>query len=571
MRLSTEPNRDEARARETLAAALAAGVTIFDTARSYGLDEHDLGHNEQLVAEAIRGRPDVAARVITKCGMRRDGGAWLPDGRARSILGDAAASVEALGGVAIDLLLLHAPDPRVSIATSARALARAKEQGLARGIGLSNVTRTQLEAAAGEAPIASVEVALGAYDDAAIRSGVVGFCIERGIEILAHSPLGGPERVRRLARDPELTRIAVSLGMDTSPIDVFLAYLLAVRPEIVPIVGARRAETVGHFARASQLALDATQLEALDARFPALGQTRKPAARAHRAGDTEIVLLMGVPGSGKSRAAQDYVARGYERLNRDAEGGTLKKIARLLDERLAAGATRVVLDNTYVTRASRYEVARIASAHGATLRCVHLETPLVDAQINAITRMLERFGRVLEPEELDALAHTDAAALAPHAIFRMQRELEPPAADEGFASIERVVFTRSHAQGGGPGTFVALPVLGDAAAVSSRLTALSDASPVLVYAWQPTAATSELAALRTAIEQFAATTGRVIELAVCAHPGGRPICWCRPPLPGLLLSFAHRHRIDLQQSTLWGVSKTDAAMARALGMCWKPA
>src|SRR5262249_14181520 len=151
------------------------------TARAYALDERALGHNERIVALAIKSRPEVAARVITKCGMRRDGGGWIPDGRARSILEDAHASVQALDGLPIDVLLLHAPDPRVSIATSARALARAKEEGLARAVGVSNVSRKQLEEAAGEAPIAAVEVALGAYDDAAIRSGVVGFCLERGI------------------------------------------------------------------------------------------------------------------------------------------------------------------------------------------------------------------------------------------------------------------------------------------------------------------------------------------------------------------------------------------------------
>lgn len=169
MRLSTESARDDQRALDTLEAALDAGVTIFDTARSYAIDERDLGHNEKLVAQVLKRRTDVASRVITKCGMRRDGGAWIPDGRARAILEDARASVEALDGVPIDVLLLHAPDPRVSIATSARALARVKEEGLARSVGVSNVSRKQLEEAASEAPITAVEVALGAYDDSTLR------------------------------------------------------------------------------------------------------------------------------------------------------------------------------------------------------------------------------------------------------------------------------------------------------------------------------------------------------------------------------------------------------------------
>jgi aryl-alcohol dehydrogenase-like predicted oxidoreductase len=115
--------------------------------------------------------------------MRRDGRAWIPDGRAKRILDDVAASVEALGGVPIDVLLLHAPDPQVPLATAGRALARAHDDGFVRAVGVSNVSRKQLEELAARAPISAVEVALGAYDDLAIRSGVVSYCLERGISI----------------------------------------------------------------------------------------------------------------------------------------------------------------------------------------------------------------------------------------------------------------------------------------------------------------------------------------------------------------------------------------------------
>jgi len=569
MRLSTESTRDERRALDTLAAALDAKVTIFDTARAYAIDERDLGHNEQLLAQALKARPDVSARVITKCGMRRDGGGWIPDGRARTLVEDAEASVRALSGVPIDVLLLHAPDPRVTMATSARALARVKEDGLARSVGVSNVSRKQLEEAMGEAPIASVEVALGAYDDLPIRGGVVGYCIERGIEVLAHAPLGGPERARRLARDPELAKIAASL--DASAIEVFLAYLLAVSPGIVPIVGARRAQTVVSIARAARLELDADQLVALDARFSSLGRMRRPPLESPVAhGNAEVVLIMGVPGSGKSRTAEAYVARGYERLNRDTEGGTLRKIARLLDERLTAGTQRLVLDNTYVTRASRYDVVRVASAHGAKVRCVHLETPIADAQINVVLRMLRIFGRVLEPEEMDKLARTEPASIAPHAVFRLLRELEQPSPDEGFWDIERVAFVRDHPETGAAGTVVALAALGGDDAVCQALVPLlretPEASPSLVYAWKPDAAAEWVQMLRASVEAAGAAAGRTVEFAVCTHPGGRPNCWCRPPLPAMVLAFAHRHRLDLRLSTLVGASPTDQAMARALGM-----
>ena len=87
MRMSTDEGRDEELALETIAAAAAAGVTVFDTARAYGLDESGVGHNERLLARALR-RSGAArkARIVTKGGMSRAGAAWVPDGRAKAIL-----------------------------------------------------------------------------------------------------------------------------------------------------------------------------------------------------------------------------------------------------------------------------------------------------------------------------------------------------------------------------------------------------------------------------------------------------------------------------------------------------
>ena len=78
MRLSTEEDRDETLALATIAAAAAAGITIFDTARAYGRGPGELGHNERLVARALRERGAAArARIVTKGGMTRAGGGWI--------------------------------------------------------------------------------------------------------------------------------------------------------------------------------------------------------------------------------------------------------------------------------------------------------------------------------------------------------------------------------------------------------------------------------------------------------------------------------------------------------------
>src|SRR5215467_15511047 len=139
MRLSTDAERDDARGAAVLAAALDAGVDLLDTADAYALDDRDRGHNERLIAAAIAGR---RVRVVTKGGLVRPDGAWVPDGSARHLADAARASRDRLGS--IDTYLLHAIDPRTPLATSVRALAKIRDGAIARAIGLSNVNVHQL-------------------------------------------------------------------------------------------------------------------------------------------------------------------------------------------------------------------------------------------------------------------------------------------------------------------------------------------------------------------------------------------------------------------------------------------
>lgn len=556
MRSSTDADRDAERAAATLGAALAGGVTIFDTARAYGLDHRDAGHSERLVG-ALVPRDRV---VVTKCGMRREGAAWIPDGRASAILADAEASAAALGR-APDVLLLHAPDPAVDLATSARALARARERGLARAVGLSNATRKNLEIAAAHAPIEAVENALGPFEDSAVRGGVVAWCRERGARFFAHSPFGGPARAERLGRDKSLLAIARRLGATAH--EVLLAYLATLG--VVPLPGARRPETAASVARARALALDEDALASLDARFPRLAPLRGAAPRPAKT-SREVVLVMGVPGAGKSRIAAEYAARGYTRLNRDELGGTLRGVDRRLDEALAAGGERFVLDNTYVTRASRSDVVRIADRHGAHARCVFVDTPCADAEINVVTRMLDVAGALLGGDELARAAKAIAANLiAPTTLARMLRDLELPEASEGFSSIERRAFVREAPAGGVAAAAVSHRLVGDDA-VTRALAEDASRGPVLVFGWAP-APPRDLDARVAALAEL---TGREVHVSLCRHAGGPPRCWCRPPLPGAWVAFARAVGADASASVLFASSAADRALARKVGLRERP-
>jgi aryl-alcohol dehydrogenase-like predicted oxidoreductase len=509
---------------DTIAAAVAAGITVFDTARAYE-------GSESLVARALRDAGATGkARIVTKGGMRVTDGRWIPDGRAKTIRSDCEASLAALHGLEIDLYLIHAPDPRTPWQTSLRALARLVDEGVVRRVGVANVNRRQLDEALELAPIAAVEVALSPYDTRAVRGGVVERCDEAGIAVVAHSPLGGQRRAARLARE----------GLA----EAALAWLLELSPAVVPIPGATRPETARSAARAATLKLT-------EAERAALGEAR-PAPRARRRRtDVDVVLVMGIPGAGKSRIADEYVAQGYVRLNRDERGGSLRDIAAALDKELSSGTTRVVLDNTYLTRDQRSYAVEAAARHGVTPRCIWLDTPLAQAQVNMVQRLLEGFGELPAPDELKKLARKEPGVLAPTSQMRALRELEPPSADEGFAAVEEIQFARAESAGRA-GVFVAATAL----VAPDWAEGTDPVAPHLIFDWRPEGGDP--------IEIPPSITGPA-EVAVCTHGSGPPTCWCRPPLPGLVLEFAHKHGVDASGSTLVGASAAHKTLATTLG------
>ena len=525
---------DAEAATATVHAALDAGVRVFDTARAYGERERWLG-------AALAGHAAGAeAFVITKGGMARPGGAWRADGRAATLRRDCEASRVALGR-AIDLYLVHAPDPRVPWATTMRALARIADEELARAVGVCNVTLAQLDEALALAPIAAVQVGFSLLDDLPLRAGVVARARERGLALIAHSPLGGPGRARRLVAAPLVVELA--RARDLAPAAIALAALLDAQPHVAVIPGARTPAQARAVAAAMRVRLDEAERAALAAAFVPLGA---PIAAPATRREGEIVLVMGLPGAGKSAAAEALVADGYERLNRDTLGGTLAALAARLDERLATGASRFVLDNTYLTRAGRAQVLAVAARHGVAVRGLFIDVAMADAQVNVVRRMLAAHGRLLGPDELRR--GDDNTHLAPTALYRLARSIERPALDEGFAALDVRPFVRAAAATGGRAArFVTLDAV-------DRLPP-DEARVAFVVGWAPDAPPSLEAEL----------AARHAGARLCRHGGGPPACWCRPPLPGLLLALAHAYGLDPTASELHGTSRAHRALAAAVG------
>jgi aryl-alcohol dehydrogenase-like predicted oxidoreductase len=265
------------RAIATVHAALDAGVNLIDTADIYAPNGHHFGHNEVLVAEALRtwAGDKTQVMVVTKGGITRtpgpDGDMWGRSGDPAGLLAAAQASASRLGGDPIDLYLLHRADPRVPFNAQMVGLAAIRDAGVARRIGLSNVNPAQLDRAL---------QLLGGPDDGGIVAvenefsprfrkdpEVLATCSEHGIAFLTWSPLGGMSQSKEIgSRYAPFAAIAAAHGVSVQ--QVAIAWLLGRSPVLIPIPGATRPATIRDSAAAATLSLTDRERAELDATVP---------------------------------------------------------------------------------------------------------------------------------------------------------------------------------------------------------------------------------------------------------------------------------------------------------------
>jgi aryl-alcohol dehydrogenase-like predicted oxidoreductase len=265
MYVSITDRPDERDAVATLLAAIDAGVTLLDTADVYCLDHRDIGHNERLIARALRERKNAAVVVATKGGLQRPNGAWTRNGQPAHLRRACEASLAALGVDRIDVYQLHAPDPVVPIAESVGELARLRAEGKIAHVGLSNVTVQEIDQSRAIVPIVSVQNRWNPSDRSPERDGVLAHCTKLGIAFLPYSPFGGATGAKRLAKTGRLASEASRRGV--SPHRLVLAWMLAKSPAVIAIPGARRAQSIEDCAQAATMPLTSSDVTAIEAAF----------------------------------------------------------------------------------------------------------------------------------------------------------------------------------------------------------------------------------------------------------------------------------------------------------------
>ena len=264
MPMSVREQNDEERSIATIREALDSGVTLIDTADAYSPDEATFGHNEVLIAKALRqlgvGADDVL--VATKGGHTRRGTDWELDGRPEYLREACLASLERLGVEQIALYQHHRPDPEVPYAETIGGLRALLDEGLIAAAGLSNADPAQIREAHGI--LGDGLVSVQNQVSPAFRSSQpeIDLCEELGLAFLAWSPLGGMGDAGALgSKWQAFADVAEKHGV--SPQQVCLAWELSLSDAVIPIPGASRPESAADSLQAADLALDEEDLAAL--------------------------------------------------------------------------------------------------------------------------------------------------------------------------------------------------------------------------------------------------------------------------------------------------------------------
>lgn len=246
-------DHDDELSTKAFNAGIDAGINFVDTAYRYTC-EHEDQHNEKLIRKALdahgwsRKIAPSEITIATKGGHYGNGPEGFVDGRQETIRKHAEASLRELSAESLDLYYLHWPDPEVAIEESMGVIAQLQAEGKVQNIGVSNFNREQLDKARSVATMAALQNKFNPGHMLQEELDLIKYTNDLGIAYVPYSPLGGTFPPTPLnPTNPELISLAEAAGVSV-PVLV-LNWHLNLSPNIIPLVGSRRPESLTDSAR----------------------------------------------------------------------------------------------------------------------------------------------------------------------------------------------------------------------------------------------------------------------------------------------------------------------------------
>jgi len=264
MPLSIDGRPDREQGLATILAAIDSGITLIDTADSYTMEADGQGHNESLIAEALRLRPTEAKNILvaTKGGLiYRSGRDWDRNGRPEYLRQAAIDSARRLGVEQIGLYQYHREDYTTAYTDSLGAMKDLLDEGLIGMAGISNAIQEQIVLFNQilDGRLVSVQNRFSPI----FRSSrpELDYTVANGMAFLPWSPLGGIGNASDVFDSSAFAEVGREVG--ASPQQVALAWELSLGDSVIPIPGASRPASISDSALASDLVLTPEQLARL--------------------------------------------------------------------------------------------------------------------------------------------------------------------------------------------------------------------------------------------------------------------------------------------------------------------
>ena len=122
-------------------------------------------------------------------------------------------------------------------------------------------------------------------------------------------------------------------------------------------------------------------------------------------------------------------------------GGNLDKIDLELEFQIKNGMLNIILDNTYMTVKARQNAIMIGKCYSYEVICIYLDTSMKNAQFNAVSRMIKRYGKLFKNNQ-DYKNYSDPNMFPPAVLFKARKIFEVPTLTEGFDKIIIEKFVR---------------------------------------------------------------------------------------------------------------------------------
>ena len=301
----------------------------------------------------------------------------------------------------------------------------------------------------------------------------------------------------------------------------------------------------------------------------------------------EIILMSALPAGGKSTIVNDYVGQGFSKLSRDEIGGSLDAdglVNTKLKDWIRMGKDKIIMDGTYMTKDVRKHVIDIGKANGFKVICLYLATSIENSQVNAVTRMISRHGKLFTSQD-EYVKSKDPNMFPVAVLYSANKKFEKPTMSEGFDDIKVIPFKRKNSgytnkavlfdydgtlrktKSGGiyptdPSDIEILP------GRTQKLNELKRQGYIILGVSNQSGVAKGNLTYEMADRCFKKTNELLdfdIDYRFCSHKVPPITCYCRKPGVGFGVEFIEKYKLDPSQCIMVGDMKTDETFAKRCG------